>query len=218
MAKVKSLRDYRGALFDLDGTLVDSMWIWQHLCLDWLIEKGKTPGEDLRSVIETMTVTQSAEYVARRYGFDGSGDLSLSPAEIIAQWESMALGRYERAPLKAGMGDLVRELWESKVKLAVVSSCCPAACEAVLARHGLRPCFSGIYYTDEVNGNKSMPGIWLHAAEKLGVKAADCLVFEDLYQALPGVRAAGMDFAAVYDKSCADWEAMKAQADWVFGG
>jgi HAD superfamily hydrolase (TIGR01509 family) len=216
----KDLRDFQGALFDLDGTLIDSMWVWDHLCRDWLIAQGKTPKENLERDIGLMTLTQSAEYVIRCYGFN------LSPAAVIAGWEEMALGYYEKiVPLKKGMGELVKELWEGGTKLAVVTSCFPAACEAVLARHGLRSYFSKIMYTDELAATlgddmsgKGHPHIWLAAAKKLYLPPKACVVFEDLYQAMEGVRSAGMGgFAAVYDKTCADWEAMKAGADWVFG-
>jgi beta-phosphoglucomutase-like phosphatase (HAD superfamily) len=214
-------QDYRGALFDLDGTLIDSMWVWDHLCRDWLIEKGKTPEANLESDIALMTLSQSAEYVIRNYGF--ANPPFNSPAEVIAQWEGMALGRYETAvPVKQGMGELVKALYEGGTKLAVVTSCFPAACEAVLARRELRRYFSAIFYTHELAGefpgDKSLPHIWLASAERLGLPPKDCVVFEDLYQALKGVRAAGMGgFAAVHDKTCSNWDAMKAEADWVIG-
>ncbi|MDR1950526.1 MAG: HAD family phosphatase [Spirochaetaceae bacterium] len=208
----KSIREYRGAIFDLDGTLVDSMHVWDHLCRDWLLAKGKNPEDDLEKDLIPMTVTQSAEYVIRRYGFD------LSPAEIIGQWEGMAMGYYETAvPLKQKTADLVRELHHEGLALAVVTSCFPAACEAVLKRHGLRPFFSFILYTDEVSKDKSFPDIWIRAAEQLGLEPAECIVFEDAYHTLKGARAAGMGFAAVYDDTCAEWEWMRAEADYVFG-
>jgi HAD superfamily hydrolase (TIGR01509 family) len=157
-----------------------------------------------------MTLAQSAEYVIRRYGVSGS------PAEIIAQWQGMVLERYAAAiPLKKETAALVRELYEAGLKLAVVTSCFPAACEAVLRRHGLRPLFSVVLYTDEAKRDKSFPDIWLAAADRMGLDSAGCIVFEDAYHALAGVRAANMAFAAVYDKSCKEWELLEAEADLV---
>jgi HAD superfamily hydrolase (TIGR01509 family) len=208
----RGVRDYRGALFDLDGTLTDSMWVWDHLCRDWLASKGKSPGADLEKTIEMMTLTQSAEYVIRRFGFD------YSPEEILAQWNAGVLGRYEHAvPLKPGMAELVRQLYEGGTKLGVVTSCFPEACRAVLTRHGLYRYFSALVYTGETPGNKGEGGIWLAAAERIGLPPGDCVVFEDLHQALRGVRAAGMGFAAVYDKNCTNWKALEAEADYVYG-
>ncbi|MDR2133876.1 MAG: HAD family phosphatase [Treponema sp.] len=212
MAARKNIREYRGALFDLDGTLVDSMHVWDHLCRDWLLAKGKKPEADLEEALIPMTLFQGAEYMIRRYGID------LSPGEIIGQWEGMALDSYETTvEVKKETADLVRELYGAGLKLAVVTSCFPAACEAVLKRHGLRDYFSAVLYTGDAPGDKSFPGIWLAAAGRLGLASAECIVFEDSCHALKGARAAGMAFAAVYDGANKDWELLKARADWAFG-
>jgi beta-phosphoglucomutase-like phosphatase (HAD superfamily) len=208
----KGIRDYGGGIFDLDGTLLDSMHVWDHLCRDWLAGRGEKPEAALEKDIETMTLTQAAEYVIRRYGFE------LPPGEIIGQWEGMALGAYETTvPLKKETADLARELYGEGRALAVVTSCFPAACEAALRRHGLRDIFSAVLYTDEAPKDKSFPDIWIAAAQRLGLEPASCIVFEDAYHALKGAREAGMAFAAVYDDTCAEWELMKAEADWIIG-
>lgn len=208
----KSIRDYEGAIFDLDGTLIDSMHVWDHLCRDWLLDQGKKPEAVLEKDMALMTLTQGAEYVIRCYGFD------CSPGEIIGQWEEMTLEYYRTTvALKKETADLVRELYDAGRALAVVTSCFPAACEVVLQRHGLRHFFSTLLYTDEAARDKSFPDIWRAAAKRLGLEPAGCIVFEDAYHALKGVREAGMAFAAVYDDTCAEWELMKAEADWIFG-
>lgn len=208
----KDIREYRGAIFDLDGTLIDSMHVWDHLCRDWLLAQGKNPEADLEKNLAVMTLNQSAEYMIRRYGFD------CSPLEIIDRWQEMVLGYYKTTiPLKKKTADMVRELYDEGRALALVTSCFPAACEAVLQRHSLDSFFSTVLYTDEVFRDKSFPDIWTAAAERLGLENAECIVFEDAYYALKGVRAAGMGFAAVYDSACTEWELLKAEADWVFG-
>jgi HAD superfamily hydrolase (TIGR01509 family) len=207
----KHILDYSGALFDLDGTLADSMHVWDHIGRDWLLARGETPEPGLEGDLELMTLTQSAEYVSHRYG------IALESGEIIAQWEAMVLDLYRNSiTLKVQTAGLVRSLHRAGARLGVVTSCFPAACEAFLEHWKLRGYFSALVYTDEVPGDKSLPGIWLTAAERLGIAPGECVVFEDMYKALEGVRAAGMDFAAVYDPSCKDWEALKAGADWVF--
>jgi HAD superfamily hydrolase (TIGR01509 family) len=208
----KSIREYRGALFDLDGVLLDSMHVWDHLCRDWLAGEGKIPDAALERDLAAITLNQGAEYVIRRYGID------LSPGEIVRCWEGLVLDAYKNTiPLKEEPAALVRELYDAGLALAVVTSCFPAACEAALKRHGLRHFFSAILYADDAPGDKSSPALWLAAAARLGLPPGDCVVFEDACHALRGVREAGMDFAAVYDDACRDWELMKAQADWVFG-
>ncbi|GHV08091.1 beta-phosphoglucomutase [Spirochaetia bacterium] len=210
---LKSLSRYKGAIFDLDGTLIDSMHVWDHIDRDWLTAKGIASAAipfDIEAVLATMTPVESAEYMIRQF------NIPLSPGEIIHQWEAMALEQYQKTvPLKPGAAELLRALSDQGVKLAIATSCFPACCEAALDRLDIRKYFSAILYTDEVKRNKTFPDIWLAAASRLGLAPESCAVFEDMYGALRGVRAAGMGFAAVYDGTCADWPAMQAEADLV---
>jgi HAD superfamily hydrolase (TIGR01509 family) len=199
---------YRGAIFDLDGTLADSMGLWEGLSREWLRMKGREAPEGLSRVLNSMTIRESTDYMIRHFTPDET------PEGIAAQWEAMVIDRYrESIPLKDGAEALLRRLSERGLKLALASSCIPAAAEAFLAARNIRRYFSAILFTDQVKRNKSFPDIWLAAAEKLGLPPGDCVVFEDLYAALPGVRAAGMGFAAVYDDSCENWPALSAGAD-----
>jgi beta-phosphoglucomutase-like phosphatase (HAD superfamily) len=207
---LERLRVFRGALFDLDGVLADSMRVWDPVCRDWLAARGKNPEPGLEERIAPMTVEQAAAYVHRAYGID------LPPAEIAGQWEGMVLDQYrDGIALKGKNAAIAGELYRLGLTLAVVSSCFPAACEAFLDRQGIRHWFSALVYTGQAGGDKSQSGVWLSAARRIGVKPADCVVFEDSCHALPGVRAAGMAFAAVYDPSCKDWEALSGGADFT---
>jgi HAD superfamily hydrolase (TIGR01509 family) len=205
---VKALTSYEGAIFDLDGTLTDSMHVWDRVCRDWLIAQNRRPHPGLEEDIASMTLTQSAEYVRDRF------DIPLRLEEIIAGWEGMVLGQYERTvPLKRGAAELLRRLAGRGLRLAIATSCFPAACEAVLGRNGIRDYFSLILYTDQAKRDKGFPDLWLACAEGLGLAPEKCVVFEDMYRAAAGVRAAGMGFIAVYDDTNKHWEATAAEAD-----
>ena len=202
---------YKAAIFDLDGTLVDSMAVWDHICRDWLKSKGKVPEHALEEKLLTMTLEQSAEYVINFYNID------LPPSRIIKEWEGMVLYQYKHTILlKDGAAELIKSLAASGMKLGIATSCFPAACESVLSRHGIRNYFSAIVHADSVSRNKTFPDIFLACAEKLGTEPKDCVVFEDLCAALAGIRAAGMDAVAVYDDSGAgEWEKFKREADYA---
>ncbi|MDR1420915.1 MAG: HAD family phosphatase [Treponema sp.] len=207
---MKSFLEYPGAVFDLDGTLTRSMHVWDHLCRDWLCARGKIPEAGLEADIEAMTVTQSADYVRRRYGIVDA------PEEITAQWQDMILDAYRTSvELKKDIAALVPKFRERGARLAIATSCFPAACEAVLERYGLRDAFTAIFYTDQAPGGKGDPHIWRMAAAGLSLAPEECAAFEDDPRALAGAKSAGMAAAAVYDESCREWELMKTLADWV---
>ena len=203
------LGQYKAAIFDLDGTLVDSMRVWDRVCRDWLSGKGIHADDALEREIAAMTLTQSAEYVIRRYA------VPLSPAEIQAEWDAIVVRRYRQdIPLKEGAAELVTTLAARSMKLGIATSCFPAACEAVLARHRIRNYFSAICYTDQSMRDKTFPDVYHACARRLGAVPKDCVVFEDFPAAASGVKAAGMGLVAVYDESAASqWENFKRQAD-----
>ncbi|AEF82612.1 HAD family hydrolase [Leadbettera azotonutricia] len=206
---------FQAAIFDLDGTLIDSMHLWDHVASDWLISLGKTPDSDCDDSIKTMPFSESVLYMTRRYG------LSLSAEEIRSQWIKMVEEAYlAKVPLKKGAGDLVKALAARGIKLGMATSSFPHLCEGVLSRHQLRHCFSSIVYTDEMrspNGqvrNKSCPDIWLAAASRLGTLPGKCVVFEDLPDSLLGCHSAGIGgFVAIFDDATPDWPSLKAAAD-----
>ena len=203
------LSNYQAAIFDLDGTLADSMHAWDYICRDWLTGKGLTAEDCLEQEIAEMTITQSAEYVIRNYG------INLEPSRIKTEWQDMVIRQYaQKLPLKDGAAELVRALKAADMRLAIATSCFPAACEAILERHNLRDYFSVVIYSDEVSRDKSYPDLYLSCAHRLETKPESCVVFEDLPSAQSGIRAAGMGLVAVYDDHAADqWEQFKEAAD-----
>ena len=207
------LTDYRAAIFDLDGTLADSMHIWDHICRDWLAGKGIAAEERLEQDIAKMTVTQSAEYVIRRYGV--AAGIPADPSRIQAEWEAMVLRQYAQTiPLKEGAAELIRALSAAGTRLAIATFCFPAACEAILGRHQIRDFFSVVMYTDEVSRDKTFPDLYLACARRLETAPESCVVFEDFPPALSGVRAAGMGLVAVYDDhATGQWDQFKQAAD-----
>jgi len=206
---VKSIFDYSAAIFDLDGTLADSMHIWEDICPEFLRNRGIEPPEGLKRTLGAMRMSESAPYIIREFKLD------MSVQQVIGEWQQMALHQYESTVLlKDGALELLKKLSAKGIKLAVATSCFPAACEAVLRGHGVRDMFSVIAYSDDMKLGKAFPDIWIHCAEKLGAAPPDCVVVEDFPAALSGVRAAGMDFVAVYENSFhEDWQDFSAKAD-----
>jgi len=211
---MKPIYDYAAAIFDLDGTLADSMHVWEGMiCGAFLRRRGIEPPEGLERTLGTMRLHESAPYIIDRFGLD------MSPQQVLDEWLQTALHQYENTvPLKDGAAELLEKLHGRGIKLAVATSCFPAACEAVLRRHSVRELFSVIVYSDDMKRGKAFPDLWLDCAEKLGVLPQDCIVFEDLPAAVSGVRAAGMGLVAVHENSFGgsfqgNWQDFSAKAD-----
>lgn len=188
-------QDKSAFLFDLDGTLVDSMWIWKSIDIEYLGRFGLELPEDLGSSIEGMSFSETALYFKERFSIPDSVE------EMKADWNRMAWLKYTReVPLKPGIREFLTLYRGRGVKMAVATSNSRELAEAVLAAHGLTEFFDVIVTGCEVFHGKPWPDIYLAAAEKLGVKAGECLVFEDIVAGIQAGKNAGMQVAAVEDE------------------
>jgi len=193
------LNDIKGAIFDLDGTLVDSMWVWTQIDIDYLKMKGYSMPENLRSEIVHLSFSQTAIYFKEKF------NLNDSIKEISEDWHNMAFNHYSNnVKLKLGVRDFLNNLKSFKIKIALATSNSIPLLEACLKNNGIYDYFDSITTTDEVSNGKDCPDVYLLAANKLGINPKDCLVFEDILPAIQGAKAANMKVIAVKDDECLD--------------
>ena len=192
----------RGAIFDLDGTLLDSNGFWERAPEAWLAALGKRAKPGLGRAIFSMTLPEAADYLIAEYG------LAQTPEEIAAGVNA-AMERFYRqdVPLKPGVPALLRALGERGVPCAVASVTDKALVETALARFDLLPCFAAIVTTEEAGAGKRSPDVYLLAAERLGAKPGETLVFEDALHALSTAKNAGFRTVGVFDTASADMQA-----------
>ncbi|MFG6358074.1 MAG: HAD family phosphatase [Acetatifactor sp.] len=188
-------QDKKAFLFDLDGTLVDSMWIWKSIDIEYLGRYEIELPEDLQYCIEGMSFSETAVYFKERFSIPDSLE------EMKADWNRMAWEKYTReVPLKSGIREFLALHRDRGVKMAVATSNSRELAEAVLATHGLTGFFDAIVTGCEVAHGKPWPDIYLEAAARLGVNAGECLVFEDVVAGIQAGKSAGMQVAAVEDE------------------
>lgn len=204
------LRDIDAVIFDLDGSLVDSMWVWRAIDVEYLGRFGIPLPEDLQSRIEGMSFHETAVYFKERFL------ISDSLEQIKADWNRMAWDKYcGEVPLKAGVLDFLENCAKNGILLGIATSNSRELMEAIAAAHGIKQYFGCIMTGSEVLKGKPAPDIYLAAAKNLKVLPCRCLVFEDI---LPGIQAginAGMRVCAVADAySEADAEKKAALADY----
>jgi len=193
------LANIKGTIFDLDGTLVDSMWVWSQIDVDYLKTKGYSMPGDLRNEISHLSFSQTAVYFKERFNLDDSIE------EILDDWHKMAFNHYSNnVKLKLGVKDFLNHLKSSDIKIGLATSNSVPLLETCLKNNGIYDYFDSITTTDEVSNSKNCPDVYLLAADRLGINPKDCLVFEDILPAIQGAKAANMKVIAVKDDECLD--------------
>lgn len=193
------LKNIEGAIFDLDGTLVDSIWVWNQIDINYLKSKGHSIPENLKNQIMHLSFSQTAAYFKQKFNLN-------DPIEkILDDWHKMAYDHYSNnVKLKIGVKDFLDKLKSMDIKIALATSNSTPLLEACLKNNKIYDYFDSITTTDEVSNGKNCPDVYLLAANKLGVNPKNCLVFEDILPAVQGAKAANMKVIAVRDDDSLD--------------
>ena len=186
----------KGAIFDLDGTLLDSMFIWDTIGEDYLIHRGITPEYGLNEKFKTMSIVQAAMYYQSNYG------LSESVEEIISGVNGMIDHFYASVvTLKSGVLSYLHRLKADGVKMCVATATDRYMAEAALKRNGIFECFSDILTCTEIGFGKDNPMIFEKALEVLGTDKNETLIFEDALHAIETAKKSGFKVVGVFDQS-----------------
>ena len=184
----------KAALFDLDGTLLDSLGVWADIDRAFLAERGYDIPVDYVASIRGLSFIQTAQYTKERFHLPES-------AERIADiWHEMCFDAYaQRVQIKPGAKEYLQKLKGCGCRLAVVTTLTKELYEPVLRRNGIYGLFDVFATTDETGLEKKSGAVYLLAAKRLNVIPEDCAVYEDITEGLLGAKAAGMKAVLVYD-------------------
>ena len=182
-------------IFDLDGSMVDSMWMWRTIDIEYLGRFGIELPENLQACIEGMSFSETAVYFKER--FELPDDLDT----IKADWNRMAWDKYTyEVPVKDGVTELLQYCMDHGIKVGIATSNSRELVENVVKARHLDQYFDCIMTGCDVAKGKPAPDIYLAVARELGVSPENCLVFEDIIPGIQAGKAAGMRVCAVYDK------------------
>lgn len=185
---------FDAVIFDLDGTLVDSMWVWDKIDEAFLASHNIEKPNDMNEDLEGKGFTETAIYFKERF------NLEMSVEEIKACWNEMAWDFYtHKVPLKHGVKEFLEWLSVQNIKMGIASSNSIELITAVLKALEVESYFTHIKTSCEVGKGKPFPDIYLKVAEELGVEPERCLVFEDIPNGVRAGKSAGMTVWAVED-------------------
>lgn len=198
-----------GAIFDLDGTLFDSMWIWKKLDAEFLARHGHIATPDYTDAIKAMGWAEGAQYTIDRY------HLPLTTEEVIQMWFDMSEEYYRtKVKMKPYAKEYLLALHEAGIPLAVATAMEPQTnIDVVLSANGLTGLFQNITVGTDVARGKGHADIYLLAAERMGIPPSECAVYEDLLTAIRGAAKGGFQTVAIFDSiSENEWPDMEIEA------
>lgn len=184
------------AIFDFDGTLFDSMFIWDNVGEIYLRSLEKEPKPSMRVDVRALSLYQSACYFKQEY------DLSLSIEEIMRGINQTIEHFYIHEVLpKPGVADFLKRMHKDGISMCIATASDRYQIEAALSRCGMEHYFEAIFTCSEVGHGKDEPVIFQKAMEHFGADRSSAIVFEDAIHAIQTAKADGFAVVAVFDSS-----------------
>lgn len=195
----EQLEQIEAVIFDLDGSLVDSMWIWREIDVEFLAARGMELPDDFQRAIEGMSFTETAIYSKERFG------LRESVEELKEIWNGMAMDKYSHeVGFKPKALDFLKYCKAHGIRMGIATSNSRELVAAVSGALGLTDYIDQVVTSCEVPKGKPAPDVYLEAAKRLQVSPGRCLVFEDVPAGILAGKHAGMQVCAVEDAFSGD--------------
>lgn len=183
-------------IFDMDGTLIDSMSAWDDVGEKVLLENNKIPEKNLIDTLNKMTFDESAKYLIENY------NLEISLEEIKNRFYEIVKYKYENTIyLKEGVVEFLEKCKKNNIKMAILTASNREISEIVLKRLDILKYFDFIMTTEEENLTKKDEKIYIRALKKLNASIKETAIFEDMLYSLEISNSIGIMTIGVFDKS-----------------
>lgn len=207
MLKSTILEGIEAIIFDLDGTLVNSMGIWEEVDKEYFEKYNLTPPEGFHEAMEGMSYTE----VAQLY-LDSFPELTCTIEELKQEWQDMTYEKYTKElTLKQGAYRMIEALYSVGIRFGISSSNSIELVNATLEALHIRRFFDAVHTSCEVKSGKPCPDVYLLTASDLNVSPQKCLVFEDVPKGILAGKNAGMRVCAIDDEYSRNQEARKRE-------
>ncbi|MDO5708094.1 MAG: HAD family phosphatase [Andreesenia angusta] len=185
----------KGAIFDIDGTIIDSMEIWHNLGKDYLNNLGIKAEENLGDILFELTLDMGVQYIIDNY------DLDKSKEEVMNEISNLAIDYYiNRSELKTNAKEILEYLYEKDIKMVVASSTERYCLEKAFKRLDIDRYFERIFTCPETGKTKSYPDIFIEAENYLSVPRENIWVFEDALYSINTAKKLGFKIVGIYDE------------------
>ncbi|MGN0151095.1 MAG: HAD family hydrolase [Wujia sp.] len=186
----------QGAIFDMDGTMLDSMDMWETLDIQYMNSLGIDPGPDFHRTVSKMTLPMASEYICGQY------NVPYTPEEVAAQFTELIDGYYRyRLPVKKKIPELVKTMHDHGIRMAVATANEYEMSKIALERNHIMKYMSGLVTCTQAGAGKESPAVYLKACEILRVQVENCVIFEDSLYAVQTAKQAGFAVIGVYDSA-----------------
>lgn len=184
----------KGAIFDIDGTLLDSMPVWENAGARYLATLGIKARSDLKERLDALSLPEGALYMQTEY------KLSVTIEEILEGVNQVVKDFYfKEAVLKPGVCDLIQKLKKNQVRLIIATATDAEMAKSALIRIGIWKDFDGMITCEEAGAGKTSPKVFELAREHLQTKKEETWVFEDSLYAVKTASKAGFPVCSIYD-------------------
>ncbi len=199
----------KGAIFDVDGTILDSMHIWYEIGQRYLEKLGIEAETGLGEKLYPMSIEEGSLYLKDNYGLSDSREKITSDI-----WDLLKTFYFEEVELKPGVYEYLSQLKNKGIPMAIATLNDRDILNRCFSRLGIADFFSEIVTCSELGVTKREPTIYLATAEKMGCRPENTIVFEDVLHCLEAAKSVGFVIAAVEDpSSIKDREEIKRIAD-----
>ena len=199
------LDEIKAIIFDMDGSLLDSMWMWPEVDRMYMEKYSLSMPDDFYQAIQGKSYTEMAQYF-----LDTFPSLECTLCDIQNEWTDMTRELYRtKVPLKPGAGEFLKRMKNAKILMGIATSNGRELTDEALKALHIRRYFASVRTACEVPRGKPAPDVYLKVAEDLRVSPENCLVFEDIPNGLLAGTSAGMKVCAVEDEFSKPYEREK---------